>query len=336
MKLSILNQPFPINDSLWFRQRAAGFGLFVFFFLLLFQPFSLHLYNIRQLLFTALIYGSISFITIWSSGFVFDHIITPQMKEESWTLGKQIVFNILLMICITLCNVFATQVMHGIRLPLWWYFSMLRWVIMMGVIPIVVSELIAYNWHLRKHLNNARQITTAIEEVQISVKNKNASPSHTDLPARITIAADIDQSTVERSVSPSNEIVITGENYGDRLVLPVEKLLAVQALDNYVNIYWEEHGILQTTLIRNTLTHVAEQLKNISCIFKSHRGWLVNIHRVQKVEGNAQSLKLHVALLSATVPVSRSNISSYRLLYKQKPRPIPPPAERKAQPEATV
>ena len=104
------------------------------------------------------------------------------------------------------------------------------------------------------------------------------------------------------------------ENQGDKLELDVYNLLAVQALDNYVNVFWEESGCLQTTMLRNTLTNIVEQLNAVSGIYRSHRGWLVNTLRVNRVEGNAQGLRLSVDLMQQQVPVSRGNITGYRRL----------------------
>ncbi len=317
MKRNIFHQPFPLNDWLWFRQRGIGFGLFIFLFLLLFKPFSLHLYNNTQLLYTALLYGSITSLVILGSGYLFVNMITPRISEESWTLGKQIIFNVLLMICIALANIFIMQAVHNILLPLWWYFLMLKWVIMLGVIPIAISELVSYNRYLHRHLENARLISDMLDDVKAE-NNQNAIRTATVSTERETNTKENDPVIGSLFRSSVNEVIVTGENNGDRLVLPGDKLLAVQALDNYVNIFWEEHHTLQTTLIRNTLTHVAEQLKDVPCIYKTHRGWLVNTNRVSKVEGNAQSLKLQVDLLSQPVPVSRSNISGYRQLCSRR------------------
>lgn len=324
MKRTILHQPFPLNDWLWFRQRGIGIGMFIFLFLLLFKPFSLHLYDHAQLLYTAIIYGSVTSLVIIGSGYVFVNMITPRIKEESWTLGKQIVFNVLLVIGITLANIVVAQMIHHTLLPLWWYFSMLKWVMMLGVIPITISELISYNRYLRRHLSSARMISDMLDDIKAENNENPTRPAS----APETVTNENDPVVTNLYRSSVDEIMVTGENYGDRLALPGDKLLAVQALDNYVNIFWEEHRTLQTTLIRNTLTNVAEQLKDAPFIYKTHRGWLVNTNRVHKVEGNAQSLKLQVDLLLLPVPVSRSNISGFRqLCNRRSKRPSRPRQE---------
>jgi hypothetical protein len=315
--LRILNQPFPINTWRRYWLRGAGFGLFVFLFLFLFKPFSLNLYPTGRLLYTTAVYGFTTGIVIFAGSFLLIKIIAPHINEEKWTLGKQILWNTFLMICITLMNVLVTQLMHGMSLPLWWYFTMLKWVFMLGVLPIAISELLTYNHFLRSNMKSAAQMSQLVERTK-GVERKVYDPVPTaplSLQEQIE-AALLDHVTKKESktIFTGSTLLLTGENQGDKLELYDHSLLAVQAIDNYVNIFWEEKGRLQTTMLRNTLTNIAEQLNGLPNIYRSHRGWLVNTRRVTRVDGNAQGLKLSVDLLQQQVPVSRGNIAGYRQL----------------------
>ena len=319
MKLNIINQPFPIHTWRWYRLRGLAYGSFVFLFLLLFKPFYLHLYDFPRLFFTALFYGSITTVVLLGGGYFFVKVLIPRISEEKWTLGKQILYLSFLMICIAWLNGFLTAVIYNVSLPASWYLSMFKWVLMLGVIPVTITETISYNRYLHQHLHNAQQISAIVTE-----KKTHAVPP---LPPGKTVFLQDEHVYITKNETPKIigepvsadecDVVLTGENHGDRLALPGDKLLAVQALDNYVNIYWEEQDQLQTTLIRNTLSNIADQLKGIEHIYKTHRGWLVNTKRVLKVEGNAQGLKLQVELLRLQVPVSRANISGYRQVYRK-------------------
>ncbi|MCH5682870.1 LytTR family transcriptional regulator [Niabella sp. W65] len=79
-------------------------------------------------------------------------------------------------------------------------------------------------------------------------------------------------------------------------------------------MFWEANDQLQSTLLRNTLTNIADQVSDAAHIYRTHRSWLVNVQRVARVNGNAQGLKLSVELMDQQVPVSRSNIPGYRQL----------------------
>lgn len=300
MRWKILNEPFPINTWKWYRLRGLGFGLFVFLFLFLFQPFSLNLFETKKLLYVTLVYGAATGAVILCGGWIFSKWIAPRLDDEKWTLGKQIVWNVLLMVFITLLNVYVTQLMHQTVLPLWWWGVMLKWVLMLGVLPVAVAELIAYNQHLRHHLKTATRLSQLVQQ-----------------PVHSTHTASLQLQTANGArprPADNGTIVLTGENQGEKLELLREHLLAVQALDNYVNVFWEAADQLQSTLLRSTLSNIAGQVSGSAYIYRTHRSWLVNVQRVARVDGNAQGLKLSVALMDQQVPVSRSNISGYRRL----------------------
>lgn len=319
MYWSIFHKPFPLNTWRWYSQRGIGFGLFVFLFLFLFKPFYLHLYGPIQLLYTAATYGVITGLVIFAGGWIFIKRIAPRIPEEKWTLGKQIAWNMLLMICIALLNTWATQLIHQVSLPLWWYFFMLKWVLMLGIFPVVITELLSYNHYLRRNIRNAAELSQMVQQAPPA---GNAGFAHRGTPGfRLLLPgnglpeADHYTAGIEKSTGfPNHSLVLTGENQGDRLNITCNSLLAVQALDNYVNVYWEQNGELQTSMLRNTLTNIARQLNGASYVYRSHRGWLVNTKKVTKVEGNAQGLRLFVILMPHPIPVSRANIAGYRKL----------------------
>ena len=70
-------------------------------------------------------------------------------------------------------------------------------------------------------------------------------------------------------------------------------------------------------LIRITLKELEEQLKPISSIFKTHRSYLVNLNAIQSISGNAQGYQLLLKNCSIIVPVSRSNISNFNVVYSK-------------------
>jgi hypothetical protein len=316
MWLNIVNQPFPINTWRRYWLRGVGFGLFVFLFLFLFQPFQLDLYPTWQLLYTTAVYGVVTGIVIFTGSFLLIRIIAPYINEERWTLGKQILWNTLLMLVIALLNVLATQLMVGVAIPLSFYFTMLKWVFMLGVLPIAFAELLTYNHFLSSHIKSASQMSQLVAKSSLTkVADKKLDlPSFTsDLEFSNNQKPAIDQATKPNKIFvPSSDLVLTGENQHDNLKLSARNLLAVQSLDNYVNIFWDCQGNLKSSMLRNTLTNIADQVNELPYIYRSHRGWLVNTRRVKRVEGNAQGLKLSVELLEQQIPVSRANIAGYR------------------------
>lgn len=321
--INILNKPFPVNTWRWYRVRGIGFGLFVCLFLFLFKPFRLDLYSTLQLFYTSAMYGVITGAVILTGGWIFIKVAVPRINEEKWTLGWQIFLNMILMIGIAICNVLVTQLVHNINLPFWWHLNMLKWVLMLGFFPIAIAELFSYNYYLQQHVKSAALLAQQIpvlpehvpnkqERLEISTRMLDHALQETD-----DLVNDYEASDPKDTYTGRQMLILTGENQSDKLTIPYTSLLAVQALDNYVNVFWEKSNTLQTTMLRNTLTNISEQLIDISSIYRSHRGWLVNTQRVSQVEGNAQGLKLSVDLIPQPVPVSRANIAGYRQVAEQ-------------------
>lgn len=314
---ALIAKPFPMNTWSWYKQRGIGFGLFIFLFLFLFKPFYLHLLETGRLLSMAASYGLITALVIIGGGLVFTKWISPRINEEKWTLGKQVLLNMVLMLCIAFCNVFVTQLIYGMPVDFSWYGSMLQWVVMIGTLPIAIAELISYNYYLRKNLESASELTR-IARLPYKEPVKVFRPGTVNEPALAGTGLHFSgNGDIVTDETPEIVVELTGENQADRLILQEQQLLAVQALDNYVNIFWADGTRLQTTMLRNTLTNIAEQLKTQPYMYRSHRGWLVNSTRVKEVEGNAQGLKLTVDLMEQPVPVSRANIAGYRLLTQE-------------------
>ena len=60
---------------------------------------------------------------------------------------------------------------------------------------------------------------------------------------------------------------------------------------------------LQKALLRSSLSHLETQLPGP--VVRCHRSYLVNLHQVGQVTGNAQGYRLHLHGGQAVVPVAR-------------------------------
>ncbi|HEY1023160.1 MAG TPA: LytTR family DNA-binding domain-containing protein, partial [Flavisolibacter sp.] len=105
---------------------------------------------------------------------------------------------------------------------------------------------------------------------------------------------------------PGQTILLRGDNQKEEVGLIPESLLYLSSADNYVTIHYWEAGKKGSQLIRSTLKKMEEQLTGHQEFFRCHRMYIVNLHLVQTVSGNAQGLKLHLAGLQEPIPVSRN------------------------------
>jgi len=111
----------------------------------------------------------------------------------------------------------------------------------------------------------------------------------------------------------------SAQSFSDHLDTPLREtnsdspfILAVESMQNYVHVYSVANGMLEKETVRMTLSSALEEYKNQG-LMKCHRSFLVNPSQIEKVEGNAQGLKLTLSHKeSPVIPVSRTYISSIK------------------------
>ena len=110
-------------------------------------------------------------------------------------------------------------------------------------------------------------------------------------------------------ISP-NTIIITGENKNEKLELQKNELLYIQAIENYIEIYFidSEKKLLSKTF-RQTLSKVHDQ---VSFLEKCHRSYLVNINKIKEIQGNSQSAKIHFHHVEKEIPLSKTLYKSIK------------------------
>ena len=93
-------------------------------------------------------------------------------------------------------------------------------------------------------------------------------------------------------------------------------VIAIQAMENYIQIYEKEGDQLTKTTKRQTLRSVSNH-ELYSSLIKCHRSYFFNPYEVHRVEGNAQGLKLTMSHPECPIiPVSRSFIEVVRSSVK--------------------
>lgn len=99
-------------------------------------------------------------------------------------------------------------------------------------------------------------------------------------------------------------------NIRDQVILerPIERIIAFEANDNYVNTYYlNDDDSVDKTIHRISLKKVTELLIQIDTEFyRVHKSYLINPEFIWKVKGKSQAYRLELFHLSIEVPVSRS------------------------------
>jgi TolB-like protein/Tfp pilus assembly protein PilF len=89
----------------------------------------------------------------------------------------------------------------------------------------------------------------------------------------------------------------------EKLEIPADQLLYIQAEDNYARVVWSEGGSRQEKVLRSTLRHLEHQLTG-TAIIRCHRSYLVNLDKYE-LEGDSRGYKLRTTSGSLKIPVSR-------------------------------
>ena len=119
MRRNILFQPYPFNPS---KKRAVLnaliFGLFIFLFLTLFQPFGLNNYQSETKTLELAGYGLVTSTLLIFNTYLFSIVLPNWYTEKKWTVGKNILFTIWVLFMIGLGNLLYSNALRFVRLGL--------------------------------------------------------------------------------------------------------------------------------------------------------------------------------------------------------------------------
>jgi len=90
--------------------------------------------------------------------------------------------------------------------------------------------------------------------------------------------------------------------------------LIIRSANNYIEVFWKEGEIIKNQMVRCSITHAEDVVKEHKFIFKCHRSFIVNINYIERFEGNSQGYKLFVENVSFTIPVSKNTVSKLQEL----------------------
>lgn len=257
----------PYRDTVRGKSKflsLAAFGLFIFLFLFLFKPFGFYqLETIRQF-FISLGFGLITFFVL----IVFKYLIEPVVIWENWTIGKNILWDILIASSIGAANYLYICIIFEMKFNLLYLFYSIWTAILVGSIPVTISYFLSYNRIYKNALKEA-----AIPDEMITWEDE------------VTITAGYSRNDFK--TYPGNIIYLCSN-------------------DNYVTIVTIRDNVQNKTTIRGTLKSAEEELRKNSRFIRCHKCYIVNLYYVEKVTGNNQNMKLRLTVPGIEIPVARS------------------------------
>lgn len=110
---------------------------------------------------------------------------------------------------------------------------------------------------------------------------------------------------VFKKSSPLTDNIIIKAHTQEELSINPDNLIYIEAQDNYSNFVWISNNEISEKLMRITLKHVEEQIKNPH-IIRCQRSFIINTKAGFTVLGNSNDYKLKSTHISKLIPVSRS------------------------------
>ena len=267
-----IRQPYPLFESRW--RIILSISLFVSLFILIFQPFGISNYTGEfKPLFEAA-YGIVTFIVLIIDLFLFPLFLDEWFDSQKWTVFKQMIWQVWILFSIGLGNFLYSSLFLRFTDGLNAFLTFQFYTLVVGIIPILIITILHQNSLLSKNL-------------------KLAGEMNADLLS-------------EELLSPDEKVRIMAENNKDKLEINLSDFSYLSSTGNYVQVYFLVNNELQNVLLRNTLKHIEEQVRQSPSIIKCHRAFLVNKDKIIRVKGNSQGLRLILKDTMEEIPVSRN------------------------------
>jgi len=286
--INLFRRPYPADFSpSSYLIHGLFVGIFVFIFMIAFQPFGL--YSLPELPRTLLYigYGIMTFLAISLNNLLLPRLLPGFFRENGWNTGKNILFMTWITLIIGLGSYYVTlAICRSFELSTNWVriTPILKGTFFIGVIP--VSAIILFESH------RFQQRSDRI----VSETNRRLG-EHAGCPA---------------SKAAEEKIVLVAENNRDKFSAALAELMHIDAEENYVRVHFKKSQADQI-LLRSSLRRIERQIRPFyPRLFRCHRAHIVNIGRIRKVTGNAQGLRLSLEDVENPIPVSRRYVDEFR------------------------
>ena len=271
-----IHKPYPrvshVRDQLLI---SLSFGLFIFLFLLFFQPFGLGNMDTNKAVYV-FGFGLITTFIMLANYTLSPRITSGFFDADKWTVGKDILYGIWNIISIALANYVYHMKVGGQTIDPSAILSFIIITASVGAFPLTIMVFINELYLNDRHQKNAskisRQIESGVLANQLETKQKN---------------------------------IVIGDSESDSIEMNADDLIFVQASDNYCHIHFLANNKMSTRLIRTTLRNIETQVSDFPAMQKCHRSYMINRQKISKITGNARAYTIHFTVSDEKVPVSR-------------------------------
>ncbi|MDF1575007.1 MAG: LytTR family transcriptional regulator DNA-binding domain-containing protein [Bacteroidales bacterium] len=103
----------------------------------------------------------------------------------------------------------------------------------------------------------------------------------------------------------------------ESLSFELSKLLFVSSDGNYVEFCLRNGKPARKIPIRNSITNIEQQFRDIPHYFRYHRAFIVNLKTVVSKKGNSLGYQLTLQDCHQKIPVFRQKVKAFDKLYRE-------------------
>lgn len=269
-----LRQPYPYSEhNKW---RVIIFvSCFITVFVGIFQPIGLREYHSTYKFLVIVGYGIVGFVITFLNLFAIPFLFKNLFDGKKWTVIKQILWLSWILFTIGIVNFLYSSYLFPMFWSLKGFFIFQFFTLVIGIIPIVIITIINQNMKLAYNLKQASEFNLKIEAIRGNIDH-------------------------------GQTVCMIADNEKDKFEIRLTNLIYIEAVGNYVQIYYLKEGGIKNVLLRSSLKRLELQLVEFSSLVRCHRAFIVNMNQIDKVTGNSQGLKLSLKKSDIEIPVSRN------------------------------
>lgn len=269
-----LNRPYPLIQNK--RDKlilVVAFGIFTYFFLLLYLPFGAARIQGGRVWFLMGFGLSVSLALTVTYG-ILPSIFKKIFNPDKWQIKNEVAFLCVNVVLVTVFNYTYNSTVGLNIAPQHSFVEFLGITLAVGIFPLIILIFLTELFFNRKNSSYALALNNSI--------NTNILPSPNGM---LTIIPETTRS--------------------EMLELDLTNFLFAVSDNNYITIFYLKNSRLENQLMRLSLKKLEHQLKAFDVMVRCHRSYIVNKTKIKKFTGNARALNLELEGYDSPIPVSR-------------------------------
>ncbi|CAL2108898.1 putative HTH LytTR-type domain-containing protein [Tenacibaculum sp. 190130A14a] len=254
---------------------SVVFGLIVSLFLIVFQPFRIHLLGENLVLF-CFGFGCISTISIILILYFLPKLCKAFFNPETRTVFKQfILLNVTVITIGTISYPYNIYIRQSIgQEQIAGYLQILSYSYAIGFFPILF-------W-------------LYFDEIELRKKRKKTTKyinEHNHFSTNI--------------IHEESLFSFTSLQSNNQITLDINKLIYISSEGNYASYFIDEPTGVKEILFRTTLSKIEQDLKAYKNIIRCHKSYIINTRYISEYSGNARGYLIKTTKTDFNIPISR-------------------------------